>query len=345
MSTVTFSFVSARTANRLVAGIPAAARLARNWQLTGTAAPLVLVLADKGTLSPLTHAEIARLAPDLAVVCTDWALGPVIPGETLPDAAQITAMVAGILPPTPPADPDMLLDQAAQHLIRGTTKPGDGIVSRYCNRPLSQAVSGLLLRFPAVRPGHATVITAVLAAAMLACLVLLPGEAGLVAGAVLFQLASIADGIDGEIARATFRSSKRGATWDSAVDAVTNAGFFIGAGVNFALHGMTAEAAIAFGTIAILLVGIFALGARSIMRGEPLNFEAVKRRFKGSQSDWQTHLAAITGRDSYCFFIFVMTVIGLINVAMAIMLAASIIWLLVVINALFAGVGESNNRA
>jgi CDP-L-myo-inositol myo-inositolphosphotransferase len=156
----------------------------------------------------------------------------------------------------------------------------------------------------------------------------------LLAGAALFQLASIADGIDGEIARATFRSSKRGASWDSAVDAVTNAGFFIGVGTHYALAGHVTNAALAFGTIAVLLVGLFALGLRSVMNGEALNFDAVKRRFAGSPSPMKARLAAITGRDSYCFLLFVMTMIGLIEAGLMIMLAAAVVWLLVVIAAL-----------
>lgn len=335
MTVAAVSFASARNANRLVAGVPAAARLAREWYLASTGAPLVLVLPDGSALDARTHAEIARLAPDLAVVCTGWAIGPVVPGETLPNASLIAELVAAdTLPAIVPANPDAMLAKAARAIIRATTKPGDGVVSRYINRPISQAVSRALLHLGWVRPGHATVITALCAAAMLASLLLLPGDRGLLAGAALFQLASIADGIDGEIARATFRSSKRGASWDSAVDAVTNAGFFIGVGTHYALAGHMANAALAFGTIAVLLVGLFALGLQSLVNGEPLNFDAVKRRFAVSPSPIQARLAAITGRDSYCFFLFVMTMIGLIEAALMIMLAAAVVWLLVVITAL-----------
>lgn len=335
MTVAAVSFASARNANRLVAGVPAAARLAREWYLASTGAPLVLVLPDGSALDARTHAEIARLAPDLAVVCTGWAMGPVVPGETLPNASLIAELVAAdTLPAIVPANPDAMLAKAARAIIRATTKPGDGVVSRYINRPISQAVSRALLHLGWVRPGHATVITALCAAAMLASLLLLPGDTGLLAGAALFQLASIADGIDGEIARATFRSSKRGASWDSAVDAVTNAGFFIGVGTHYALAGHMANAALAFGTIAVLLVGLFALGLQSLVNGEPLNFDAVKRRFAVSPSPIQARLAAITGRDSYCFFLFVMTMIGLIEAALMIMLAAAVVWLLVVITAL-----------
>ena len=53
-----FTFASARTACRLVAGVPAAARLARSFAEAGVGAQLVLVLADGGSLDTLTRAEI-----------------------------------------------------------------------------------------------------------------------------------------------------------------------------------------------------------------------------------------------------------------------------------------------
>ena len=65
---------------------------------------------------------------------------------------------------------------------------------------------------------------------------LLGGEAGLIAGAILFQAASILDGVDGEMARATWRSSPAGATLDSVVDIATNLLFVSALTVNLALR-------------------------------------------------------------------------------------------------------------
>ena len=54
------------------------------------------------------------------------------------------------------------------------------------------------------------------------------GKAGLILGAILFQAASVIDGVDGEMARATFRATDLGATLDSAVDMATNFLFVLG---------------------------------------------------------------------------------------------------------------------
>jgi len=47
-------------------------------------------------------------------------------------------------------------------------------------------------------------------------------------GALLFQAASMFDGVDGEIARATYRTSRSGAALDSAIDAATNFAAMLG---------------------------------------------------------------------------------------------------------------------
>ncbi len=91
-------------------------------------------------------------------------------------------------------------------LLKRTVKPGDGVVSRWINRRVSRPMSAFLLMFPSVRPLHGTIGTALIGIAMV--IALLTGTyAGMVAGALLFQFASIFDGVDGEIARVTFRST------------------------------------------------------------------------------------------------------------------------------------------
>ena len=329
-SLATFRFASAQTANRLVAGVPAAARLARAYREACSGAPLVLAFGEAGTLDPLTHAEIARLAPGLEVQVEPRPRGVVIPAEMLPDAQAIAAILAGNASvPPPPADPAAALAAAARAIIRATAKPGDGIVSRHLNRPLSQAASGLLLRLGWIRPGHATAITALVALAMLVCL-LTGTVAGLVAGAVLFQLASIADGIDGEIARATFRSSASGAAWDSAVDAGTNLGFLAGVIANLALRGDTVTAMIGLAGAGILALGMAVLGLHAKARGEPLNFDAAKKRKGTSESALMRWLRYLTMRDFYCLFLAVMIAAGQVAAALAIFTLAAAGWLLAI---------------
>jgi CDP-L-myo-inositol myo-inositolphosphotransferase len=330
-TTPAFRFASARTANRLVAGVPAAARAGRSFGEAVPGAPLVLVLADGGALSPLAVAEIARLAPGVAVDLRAQAAGPAIPGELLPDASAIAALLAERTPlPPPPSDPEAALRAAARVIIRATSKPGDGIVSRHLNRPVSQACSALLLRLAWVRPGHATVLTALIAVAMFACL--LSGTiAGLIAGAVLFQLASVADGIDGEIARATFRTSASGAAWDSGVDAATNLGFLAGVIANLALRGQNTPALIGLAGLGILALGMGLLGWHARARGEPLHFDGAKRMLGERESTFTRWLRYLTMRDFYCLFLALMIAAGLVGTALAIFTLAAAGWLATVI--------------
>jgi CDP-L-myo-inositol myo-inositolphosphotransferase len=131
---------------------------------------------------------------------------------------------------------------ASRQIVASTGKSGDGIVSRYVNRPISRAITRVLLRFPGIRPHHATAAAGAIGILMAASL-LVGGKAGLLLGAILFQLASIVDGVDGEIARATFRSSSAGAMWDSLTDAATNISFIGGVTVNLWLRGFEDAAA------------------------------------------------------------------------------------------------------
>ncbi|MFN3863942.1 MAG: CDP-alcohol phosphatidyltransferase family protein [Erythrobacter sp.] len=332
--TAAFRFASAINADRLVAGVPAAARLARALHMARGDAPLVLVLPEGSALAARTMAEIARLAPGMAVeVCTRTD-GVVLAGEDLPDAERLAAILAGSAPvPPPPPDPRAALDAAGRAILRATAKPSDGIVSRRLNRPLSRAISGVLLRLGWVRPGHATLLTALAALAMLACLIAFPSPAGLAAGAVLFQLASVIDGVDGEIARATFRSSRAGASLDSLVDACTNLAFLAGAGASFAMQGGAAAALVAAGACGVQAVGLAILGSAAWRREGVLHFDGVKRVRQARQRQRRTLIDDIAGRDFYAFAFLLAALGGALAIALGVFLAASLVWLAVVVRA------------
>jgi CDP-L-myo-inositol myo-inositolphosphotransferase len=85
------------------------------------------------------------------------------------------------------------------------SKPQDGFVSRFLNRPVSRRITQVLLRFP-IHPN-------------IASLFLARGDyVSVVIGAAIFQLFSIVDGCDGEIARAKGLESKFGERLDSFCD-------------------------------------------------------------------------------------------------------------------------------
>lgn len=328
MIEIAFRFASAEHADRLVAGIPAAARLARAWRVADDGEnPLVLLPSGTTNLGELTLSEIGRLALGLSLAAQAGSDVVILPGELLPSAETIAALRAGSLTlPAEVGDPDTLLKKAGRDAIRATAKPSDGIVSRTINRPVSQAISHVLLRFTWIRPGHATLLTALVAAVMMVAL-LTGGAMGLMLGAALFQLASIIDGVDGEIARATWRTSPAGAALDSAVDAVTNVGFLLGVVINLWMRGE--EASVAFGLVGLIALsaGTAFLGVSARARKEPLHFDTGKRLIAGRETPLLRWARYVTMRDFYCLFFAVTIALGMHGAALAIFAVAACLWL------------------
>ena len=92
------------------------------------------------------------------------------------------------------------------------SKPQDGFVSRFLNRPISRRITSFLLKFP-IHPSTWTISIFVLP--LIASVFLVRGDyISVVIGAAIFQVFSILDGCDGEIARAKNLESKFGERLD-----------------------------------------------------------------------------------------------------------------------------------
>jgi hypothetical protein len=135
-------------------------------------------------------------------------------------------------------------------ILRQSGKSQDGLISRFVNRPISRAVTRLLLKYE-VEPTSWTVAMLVLPLA--AFFLLVRGDyAGILLGAAIFQLYSIVDGCDGEIARAKYLESEGGARIDDLCDMFGSILFVIGLGLGlfrsrasaYALEGIVCAAVI-----------------------------------------------------------------------------------------------------
>ena len=112
------------------------------------------------------------------------------------------------------------IDDIERRFLRGSGKSQDGLASRYLNRPISRTVTRLLLRFPATPNGWTWLIFPI---PVVAALIIARGTYGsFVWGLVLYQVFSILDGCDGEIARAKFMESERGRKLDDLFDVLSN---------------------------------------------------------------------------------------------------------------------------
>ena len=350
---------------RLVAGVPAAARVAKEVALAGLLA--CRFIANAGW-RPSDHlrAEIARLAGGLEV--TFGAIGlaesgsggtvVVLDGTTMPNRAQILALIDGRSQgqvglvvgseDTRPACATIMqgqgnavrqLESTGRAILRATAKPGDGIVSRWINRPISRAISTALLRFSGIRPIHATCGTAALALAMV--VVLLSGTgSGQIWGALLFQAASIVDGVDGEIARATFHTSRRGALIDSVIDALTNLAFILGLALNLAMQGELRSAGVGFAGLCTLALGLVLIGRISARRGGPFTFDVIKEHYRSGSAGPPSRLMRaatfITSRDFFALMFVVMILAGLASQILELFALAALLWLIAVVRVVTA---------
>lgn len=110
------------------------------------------------------------------------------------------------------------MDSGAPAVTRAAKPPYDGIVSRHLNRRVSRPVARWLA-WTALTPNQATLATAFIALAAGAMV-----AAGWnIAGGVAIQISSVADGIDGEVARLKGMVTRFGGVLDAVVDRYADA--------------------------------------------------------------------------------------------------------------------------
>ena len=337
MTAAPIVFESEEIAQHLVAGIPCAARAVLELAERGQLAPnAVLLLAGRSVWQnpKAISDEIARLTPQVTVEFGSLDESEpeyVVDGVVAVSSNAVGGADAELLAPAPlpkrsAKEARAALDKAGKHIVASTGKPTDGLVSEWINRPISQFISYHWLKLAWVRPIHATIAAAICGIAMAICL-FSASPTGLVAGAILYQISSIIDGVDGEIARAARRSSKWGATLDTASDTVTNFGFITGVCFNIWRHGAQNAALVGLFGVLCLLVGLAVLGSRSMRAVGILNFDAIKRDAKATGSLGLAAAAKIASRDVYALVFAIMIVVGLAGPAMILFGACATIWL------------------
>jgi 1L-myo-inositol 1-phosphate cytidylyltransferase / CDP-L-myo-inositol myo-inositolphosphotransferase len=310
-SVAAIAFPSARAAARRVAGVAAAARIVRELSEAGFSGVWIRV-ADGGAIDAAALDDVARLAGSMVVgIGEPPAHEPVavMPGGRLIPSEAIAAFLAGDRIGGGTAI-DLTRRDATAEILRRTGKVTDGPVSRWINRPVSRALSAVLLRIPGLLPIHATAGNAVLAALMFGALVL-GGSWGLIVGGLLFHAASVFDGVDGEVARATFRSSAAGATFDRTVDMATTFLFIIGLAVNLVSSGQDLALALAAWSVALVAIGLMLVRRRA----GSSNLDQLKHHYRDRCSGplvrkIMAFLTIISSRDFFALANAAMIVVG-----------------------------------
>lgn len=336
LPTLVVRFPDVAAANRRVAGVSAAGR----WAASAEAAGLTIGVAAPGlrAWTPATADDFGRIGVAATIVAPGTALGatPLLDGRFLADPAAVRLLARGQR-----VDRTQLIDladapRATRLIVQATAKRTDGVVSRWLNRPVSQRISALLLRFaPGVRPSHVTAVVALTGLAM-ALAFLFGGARGLVVGALLFQLASMLDGVDGELARATFRGSAAGAALDTRVDLVSNIGYLVC--VEVALTRLYGGVQPMVGGLAVMfaLTGLALIAWLARRMGLHGSLDVLKpyyrRRFPDGWQWWVTELLVMTtSRDFWAFAFGVVIVAGVGWAVSWLLLGFVLAWLTAVV--------------
>jgi phosphatidylglycerophosphate synthase len=127
---------------------------------------------------------------------------------------------------TPESSSDEGIKKAENRIFALLKKDTDGWFSAHLNRPVSLCLSKTLVRYP-IHPNIWTLLT-FLFGAISGIFSSFGGYFYLALGGIIYQFASILDGIDGEIARAKFLVSKPGMWLDTVCDDLTNLIYILG---------------------------------------------------------------------------------------------------------------------
>jgi 1L-myo-inositol 1-phosphate cytidylyltransferase / CDP-L-myo-inositol myo-inositolphosphotransferase len=193
--------------------------------------------------------------------------------------------------------------RAALH--RSLGKHTDGPVSRRLNRPLSTRLS---MALAPLRPSPDLVSLVAFALGLAGGALLAAGQG--LAGALLVHASSVADGVDGEVARLQLRGGPRGALLDGVLDRVGDAGILAGLGL-WTLEGHDARGVLAL-TVAATAGALLSMASKD--RAAALGLPPAPERALG----W-----LLGGRDGRLLLVAVGALLGAPIAALAAVTATS----------------------
>ncbi|MFW9866859.1 MAG: CDP-alcohol phosphatidyltransferase family protein [Candidatus Thorarchaeota archaeon] len=160
---------------------------------------------------------------------------------------------------------------------------GDGLVSKYLNRPISHQISKFILHFwPLCNPNIISIISAITGIfGSILFYINFP-----LLGGIFVQLSSIIDGSDGEVARANGRTSFFGGFFDSVMDRYVDVLIFV--------------SLIFYSLRVLFIIHAFLLGIITITGSYLISYTAAKVELKDGISFSRT----IQGRDTRLFIVF-----------------------------------------
>ena len=217
--------------------------------------------------------------------------------------------------------------EAERRLFKSLTKSVDGPISRHLNRRFSKAISRLVMN-TSVTPNHMTTVGLLigLLSALLTALATSTSLWLIPLGGLLYQVSSMIDGCDGELARLKFMHSDWGEWYDTVSDDVINLSYQLAMGI--ALYRITGESGwMWLSSFCFVLGWIVCFNLyRSLAQSGKGTHLAVEWSFEGDQTSWFQRVCArcsfIARRDFYALFLMILSFFGAQAFKVAISLSA-----------------------
>lgn len=217
-------------------------------------------------------------------------------------------------------DDEDMKKEAERKLLKTLVKETDGWVSKHINRFFSTRITLFLAKL-GTSPNAVT--TFVFLFTLYGAWLLASGEYfKIAAGATIFQIASILDGCDGELARLTFKGSKFGAWYDTITDNIRYIAFWAALGI--AAYVNSGSNVYYYGTMIVTVMGAytaFIMGRYVWHQGGPLtNLEVTKtveqnvNTNQGLFNQFVKKVSGIEKQDVSAFMLFILCLIGLYKV-------------------------------
>lgn len=217
-------------------------------------------------------------------------------------------------------DNPSMLAEAERRLLKSLTKETDGWVSKNINRFFSTRISLFLSRF-GVTPNQMT--TFVFFFTLLGAWYASTGEYLWIAlGGLIFQIASILDGCDGELARLGFKGSQFGAWYDTLTDNLRYILFFAALGIGG--YNSTGWEYYYYGAIVFFILGVYISGRMALFtwrkKDHLTNLQVTKEVDElAAKSDhwWDKIVKLLRGLDKQdvsAFVAFILCLLGLYKV-------------------------------
>jgi 1L-myo-inositol 1-phosphate cytidylyltransferase / CDP-L-myo-inositol myo-inositolphosphotransferase len=219
---------------------------------------------------------------------------------------------------------------AEAKLMSAWPKPTDGVISRWINRPISLRVTRLLAP-TGVTPNQVSAVTLGLGL-LAAWFAALGGYAWWLAAAVTFQVASILDGTDGELASLTYRQTPFGAWMDTICDNVSYVAFMAGVMAGVYRAGLS-DTYLWWGSLGFVAAVLSLANIQMVLRRDGTSGSALSVRYAHQEGEGPVDrlfqaVHAFGKRDLIAFLVLAFAVVGQLPLGLPVLGVGATLFLL-----------------